>query len=325
MIPSETLLGVMNPTRPEEIPKNRPSLNLLTSLRTHPILFKEMRARMRGLRSLAALTVFIGLMGIVILLIYSTITSIHNVMQIDALRELGRSIFFTIYSLELIIVCMISPGLTAGAISLEKEQQTYDLLRTTLLSARELVLGKLLAAMSYVVLLLVAAIPLQAIALLFGGLTASEILISQLILFLTALAFGSLGIFYSSWLPKTRLATGAAQFTSLAIVLIIPILLFVLNAFIEKQFALSQQGDLVQVLFFSLIWFVCITNPVLTAIITELFLSENQALYFIPETLHSGATIFIPSPWLGFAVVYPILIVTLLYFAIRNVQHTAKI
>ena len=291
-------------------------------LRDNPILHKEMRGRMRGVRSLVGLTAYSAVLGIVILLIYATMASISNAIQIDALQSLGRTIFFTVYGLELLIVCMVTPAQTAGTISHEKEQQTYDLLRTTLLSARDLVLGKLLAALSYILLLIFAAVPLQSIALIFGGLTASEIILSQLILVLTALGFGSMGIYYSSWISKTRLATGAAQFTSLMIVAIIPVLLLSGVFLTESWVSISQKSDGLQILFYGVVWFIAATNPVITAIFSEIFLYEYQALYVYNQTLQSGTNIFIPSPWLGFALIYPVLIFALLHFAIRNIQQT---
>ncbi|GAB4580817.1 MAG: ABC transporter permease [Anaerolineales bacterium] len=286
----------------------------------NPILIKDLRGRMRGMRSLLGLTIYIGLVSLAIVLIYSSITSINSSLQVDTLQTIGRSIFFTVYGIELIVVCMASPAVTAGAISTEKEQQTYDLLRTTLLSARALVLGKLLAAISYVILFIIATIPLQALALIFGGLTPAEIILSQLILILTALAFGSVGIFFSSFITKTRLATGAAQFTSLALVLVIPLMLLMATILFDNRWNFSQRTDLEQILFLAIIWLIGITSPTITAVFTELFFYEELALFFVTQQLPSGNLIYIPSPWLGFVILYPILILLLLSFAIRNVK-----
>src|SRR6185369_5430589 len=107
-------------------------------------------------------------------------------------------LFIGIVGVELFLVTFIAPTFTAGAISGERERQTYDLLRTTLLPASRLVIGKLISALSYVFLLLLAAIPLQSIAFLFGGVTELEVVLSFVILFITALALGSVGIYFSA-------------------------------------------------------------------------------------------------------------------------------
>ena len=69
----------------------------------------------------------------------------------------GKMVFGGVLAIELFMVCFIAPAFTTGAISGEKERQTFDLLRTTLLPARRIVIGKLIAALAYIVLLLVVA------------------------------------------------------------------------------------------------------------------------------------------------------------------------
>jgi ABC-2 type transport system permease protein len=314
MTTSETTLGNIQTEK-----KFR--LTIPSWLRNNPIILKELRSRMRGWRSIAGLTGFIALLSLVVSLIYFSVTSLSSMIQVDALRALGRTIFFTVYGIELLMVCMASPALTAGAISTEKEQQTYDLLRTTLLSARDLVFGKLLAAISFILLFMVAAIPLQSMAFIFGGLTVGEVVVSVLILTLTGFAFGAVGIFFSSFISKTRVATAASQITSMVFVIVIPAIALFIILSLDNRFNISQMSDLTQILFFSRIWLVGITSPAVTAVTTEVFLVEEQSLYFITGQLNGGTTVYIPSPWLGFIILYPLIIFVLLYFTIQIVQR----
>ena len=119
-------------------------------------------------------------------------------------RTIGQTIFYTIFVLQLFLVGITTPGLTASAIAAEREHQTYDLLRTTLLSERALVLGKLLASVSFALLLIFASLPFQTIAFIFGGVAPGEVLLSVLILVLTAFAFGAIGLFFSSMIRRAR-------------------------------------------------------------------------------------------------------------------------
>src|SRR5690606_31149931 len=98
--------------------------------------------------------------------------------------------------IEMMLVAFIAPAFTAGAISGEREHQTYELLRTTLLAPSKLVLGKLLAALFYVLLLLLAAVPLQSIAFFFGGVAETEVILAFVILFVTALLFCTMGLYF---------------------------------------------------------------------------------------------------------------------------------
>ena len=64
---------------------------------------------------------------------------------------------------------LIAPAFTAGAISLEREKQTLDMLVSTPMRPGGIVVGKLLSALAFVVLMIVAAIPISALVLMYGG------------------------------------------------------------------------------------------------------------------------------------------------------------
>ena len=316
MTTSETTVGKVQPPRKIRI------FALPAWLRNNPIIIKEMQSRMRGWRSIVGLTGFILLLSVIVSLIYFSFTSVGRNFSVNLLHELGRVIFFTVYGIELFVVCIVSPALTAGAISTEKEQQTYDLLRTTMLSARALVLGKLVSAISFVVLFMLAAIPIQSIAFMFGGLSIGEVVVGMLILVLTAMTFGALGIFFSSFIIKTRVATAVSQVASLAFVAIIPGMTLIAVLSLDNSLNINQMNDLFQIVFFSILWLIGITSPAVTAIATEVFITEEQALYFMTGNLKSGATVYIPSPWLGFIILYPFVTMLLLFITIRIVQRT---
>src|SRR5258708_26930719 len=152
----------------------------------NPVVLKELRGRMRGPRAFVVLTVYLILMSGFARLIYYLYSSSLDFQGAAAGGTIGRWLFSSIVAVELFLVAFIAPTFTAGAISGERERQTYDLLRTTLLPARSLVVGKLISALSYILLLLLAAIPLQSIAFLFGGVTEAEVILSLVILVITA-------------------------------------------------------------------------------------------------------------------------------------------
>jgi ABC-2 type transport system permease protein len=318
MTTSESAVGKIQSRRKIRLP------SLPGWLRNNPIIIKEMQSRMRGWRSIVGLTGFTLLLSVIVSLIYFSFSSIGRGARADTFQQLGRAIFFTVYGIELFIVCIVSPALTAGAISIEKEQQTYDLLRTTLLSARALVIGKLVSAISFVVLFLLAALPIQSIGFIFGGLTIGEVIVGILILILTSLAFGALGILFSSFISKTRVATAVSQVASLIFVAVIPGMTLIAILSLEDSININRMSDLFQILFFGILWLIGITSPAVTAIVTEVFIAEEQALYFMTGQLNSGATIYVPSPWLGFVILYPLITMLLIYLTIRIVQRTER-
>ncbi len=300
----------------------RPSLPVWLS--RNPIIIKEMRGRMRSWRTLILISGYIILLGGFVGMIYLSFVSSSSNPSINARRELGRAIFFTVYILQLLVVCFTSPSLTAGAISSEREMQTYDLLRTTLLRASFMVLGKLLAAISFVLLLMFAALPLQSIAFLFGGITPTEMILGALVLIWTALLFGTIGVFFSSFVSKTRVSTALSQITVIMLVFGLPVMLLFLTIIFDARFNFIQNNLLPQVALVMIGWLIAVTSPLTTSILTEVILVEEQSLFFTTMSLSGGTQLPIPSPWLGFSILYPVLTLVLLWMTIRIVRRAER-
>src|SRR5215216_3216418 len=112
-----------------------------------PVVLKELRGRMRGMRVFVFMTVYLALMSGFVTLLYVLYSSSQNYYGYASGGQIGRVLFIGIVGTELFLVTFIAPTFTAGAISGERERQTYDLLRTTLLPARSLVFGKLVSAL----------------------------------------------------------------------------------------------------------------------------------------------------------------------------------
>ena len=121
--------------------------------------------------------------------------------------------------IETLLVVFLAPAFTAGAISLEREKQTLDLLATTPdLVARDR--GRQAAsALTFVFLLILSSIPLTAIVFVFGGVGPDDLLRGYLILFVTAFGLGAVGLFVSALVRRTQGATVVTFFLVLALTL----------------------------------------------------------------------------------------------------------
>ena len=84
-------------------------------------------------------------------------------------------------------VVMVVPGGVALSIVGERERLTPPLLQVSQLSAGQVVRGKLMSSMSYVMLLLVAVAPIVALPSLFGGVSLREAAAGLGMVLLTAL------------------------------------------------------------------------------------------------------------------------------------------
>jgi ABC-type transport system involved in multi-copper enzyme maturation permease subunit len=120
---------------------------------------------------------------------------------------IGHGIFGGLLFLETLLVLVLAPAFTTGAISLEREKQTLDLLVTTPLSTLGMVIGKLFSALVYVFLLIIASIPLASLVFVFGAVGPDDLVRAYLFLFALAFGMGALGLFVSALVKRTQTAT----------------------------------------------------------------------------------------------------------------------
>ncbi|MGI8999855.1 MAG: ABC transporter permease [Candidatus Limnocylindria bacterium] len=191
------------------------------------IMVKELRSRMRGRRAFIVLTVYLAILALITYGVYVVVAPNARGFggggfgggQANASALIGQSIFSLLSIFQLILVCFIAPAFTSGQISLEREKQTLDLLISTPMRPSAIVIGKLTAALAFVVLMIVAAVPITAIVLMYGGASVDDIVRQQLVLLATALVLGAIGLFFSALLKRTQAATVLTYITVLALTL----------------------------------------------------------------------------------------------------------
>jgi ABC-type transport system involved in multi-copper enzyme maturation permease subunit len=195
------------------------------------IMVKELRSRMRGRRAFMVLTLYLAVLALITYGAYVVVAPVaratagqqggfgFGVGQANASALIGQSIFSVLSVFQVVLVSMIAPAFTAGQISLEREKQTLDLLITTPLRPGAIIIGKLVTAIAFVFLMIVAAIPICAIVLMYGGASVEDIVRQQILLLAVAIGFGAIGIFASALMRRTQAATVVAYGTVLALTL----------------------------------------------------------------------------------------------------------
>lgn len=300
------------------------TLRDLRAFRLNPVMVKELRGRMRGLRGFAIITIFLGLMSFFTLLLY-----LLRVPQggVAVTGELGRLLFIGVLFIELMLIIFIVPALTAGAIASERERKTYDLLQTTLMTKATFVVGKMQSALGYVMLLLLSAIPLQSIAFLFGGVSESEMLLALLVLAVSAIALGAFGIFFSSVTERTLSAAVRAYTVALTITIGLPFAALALfqGAYanvINSVAASVSAHPALEAAYIYLDMIAASLNPITAAIYSQQILIDHQQLIAMRVTLSSsGATIPVLSPWIILAFCYLSTAALLILLAVRRMER----
>ena len=305
--------------------------SLRNLFRENPIVLKELRGRMRGGRAYILITVYLILLGGLVGMIYlgHTAAELSPGSGISS-QSLGKTIFGAAFGLELMMIVFIAPALTAGAISSEREHQTYDLLRTTLLSPGSLIVGKLTSALSFLLLLLVVAFPIQSLAYLSGGVSLEELFIAFLLLIVTAISFSAIGLFVSSFTRRTLASTVISYVVANLLVFGIPIFIYISIAFLSGLVFSSGlnlttlQQTTLEIALIIIGWiFVCI-NPIAAAVGTEFILLDQQSTLFMKIPLSNGTDVFVASPWIGYVVIFLGLSSLLIWLSIILVRRVDR-
>lgn len=281
-------------------------------LRHNPIINKEFRSRMRNLRTYILVTIFVGLLSIsagavVFLLVYSS----GQPGSIAIWQRAGQFVFYTIFLIELFLVSFIAPALTSGAISSEKEHKTFDLLKATLLKSPNIVLGKLVSALSFLIILIIASVPLYALAYTFGGVNGTEILIALLLILWASIFNSSIGLIFSSLSKRTLLAT-ILSYTTIAIITFgLPIIILMIIVMVVPLigFGTTTLPITVEIILFTIGWLILSVSPLSASILSEFGLLNNQSLWILELPISNGSVYNLPSPWIPFLIFSSILIV----------------
>lgn len=170
---------------------------------SNPVIAVEFRLRMRSKKT----PWIIGLY----LLAISTIVFSYIYLETGSVgyfnSNRSRELFILLSFIQFIMLSFVTPGLTAGVISGEREKQTLNLLLVTTLSPTKIIIGKWLSSLSFMLLLIIATMPLYSIVFLYGGISPLQLIEVFGFYIISMFAIGSLGILFSTLIKKTSIAT----------------------------------------------------------------------------------------------------------------------
>lgn len=184
----------------------------------NPVLSKELKLRFRSAKSFNGILFYLLIMCIFVFgFIFVTMT-VNETMYFRPSESL---ILFSLLSfIQLGLVLFITPGLTAGVISTEREKQTLSILLTTSQSSFQIIIGKLLSSIAFLLLLIVAGLPIYSLVFLFGGISPFDFGLVFFYLFVTLLAIGSMGVMFSTIIRRTIVAMIVTYGTMLFLTLV---------------------------------------------------------------------------------------------------------
>ncbi|MFC6038160.1 ABC transporter permease [Paenisporosarcina macmurdoensis] len=170
----------------------------------NPVLVKEVKLRFRSLKSFTGILFYLIAMSIFVFGFIFLTTSFTGSGFFRP--EESFFLFGLLTYIQLGLILFITPGLTAGTISTEREKQTLNILLTTSQSSMQIILGKLSSSIAFLVLMLIAGLPIYSLVFLFGGISPGQLGLIFLFFFLTMITVGSIGVMFSTITRKTIVA-----------------------------------------------------------------------------------------------------------------------
>lgn len=172
-------------------------------LPANPILLRVVETSGKKRRDLFIRCGYLGLLVVIVLISLATSGDISG-LGLAGLSATSQQIFRSLSYLQLGLVALLAPIFTAGAITQEKDSQTYDILLSTPLTNGQIVLGSLLSRLFFVIALLVSGIPVFSVTQIFGGVAIGDIAMSFAIAAATAFVTGSLAMAIATFKVGTR-------------------------------------------------------------------------------------------------------------------------
>ena len=174
-----------------------------------PVLTRELRCRLRGTRgplllfipTVLAIAVAVAIIGVCYHLLSGSLAEKQT-----QVAQIGQYLAIGLYCIEGFVCFFITPALTAGAITKEREQQTLEFLFLTRLTSHDILFGKLLSSLGLVILLIFCTLPVIALSFLFGGVSAGEVIYGLVSLLSSVVLYGVIGLLASLLARKTSVA-----------------------------------------------------------------------------------------------------------------------
>ncbi|SDY13797.1 hypothetical protein SAMN05421736_101470 [Evansella caseinilytica] len=271
----------------------------------NPVLNKEIRLRFRSVKSFIGIAFYLLILGVISLGFIGLTLSFDSMGTFQP--DESRGMFLVIGMLQLALVIFITPGLTGGVISSERERQTLPILLTTAQSSGSIILSKLASSLSYLLLIVFASAPLYMIIFLYGGISPSSVLASFGLYAFTMLVIGSFGVLMSTLIRKTIIAVVTTYSIAFFITGGIAVITMMLLSF---GYNFQSHGQ-------DYIWpflFASVNIPIM-------FFSLFEESIMVQLQEMAG---FSFSPWIIFFIVYGTTIALSLTLAIRKLRPKIK-
>lgn len=163
----------------------------------NPVLQRELLVNLRKNSGFLLLLLYQALLAAVVYFAWP------QQARLQANAEAAKQLVNLFFLGQYVLASMMAPSFAAGTVTGEKERKTYEMLLASPLKPAAIVLGKLVASLSHLAILMFASLPIVMLCLPLGGVSIYEVLAAYLGLVLSVITFGMISVACSSYFQRT--------------------------------------------------------------------------------------------------------------------------
>ena len=202
----------------------------------NPVLQRELLVNLRMPRAFVLLLLYQVLLAAVV---YFAWPQDNIRLDLTENPESTRQLVNLFFLGQYILASLMAPSFAAGAVTGEKERKTYEMLLASPLRPEAIVMGKLVAALTHLAILIFASLPIVMLCLPLGGVSIYEVLAAYLALISSVVTFGMVSVAAGSFFKRTSASLVVSYLVMLPMAILGVVFWQSLENFGETRFHLS--------------------------------------------------------------------------------------
>jgi ABC-type transport system involved in multi-copper enzyme maturation permease subunit len=235
----------------------------------NPVLQRELLVNLRMPRGFVLLFVYQAVLAALVFFAWPQDT------RLAPGQNEARALVDMFFLGQYVLASMMAPSFAAGAITGEKERKTYEMLLASPLRPTAIVIGKMVASLTHIGVLVFSSLPIVMLCLPLGGVSFYEVLAAYLGLIISVITFGAISVACSSYFHRT------AASLAVSYMLILPLAMLAVLAW----YLLRDEGPI------RLLLTVTVVPIVGAAICTALLANTSARLMHPPDVGSEGKAV----------------------------------
>lgn len=149
---------------------------------------RDFRAQLRGTRPALFWTLYLGLLVLFVTLAYSNIVA-QGEQSVAFVQAQLQDFYKSVLGMLELMIGLVAPVIVGMSIQAEVQRKSLELVSTAPVTPKYFLVGKVLSGYRYILMLLFLSLPIAAVAVMLGGATWGEVLVSYLLLAMHGLLY----------------------------------------------------------------------------------------------------------------------------------------